>query len=175
MKFAWTILSLSLALGSVAQDAYQRSGIFIGGRTNDTRTPAQKLLEQRGGAPKPKPAPIPARAGTVDWRVVNGTNYQVGVLRDYFVTHAGPRPLPAWDLYRGRIHRVRGGLVFLQLYEDGTTRLTSQVVAVRNWPGKAVLGAELGVFAMELESTLKDDAGQPLLLLDYGVPIDPKP
>lgn len=171
MKFAWTILSLSLALGSVAQDVYQRSGLFIGGRTNDTRTPGQKLIGERGSVAPPSAKPS-VWTGTVDWRRVGATDYQVGILHDWYATKIGKRPMPAWEIVRGRLTEVRPQVVMVRVFREGTDSPTPQIVAVRNWPGSPARGTIGAVYAMRLKERFRDGDGQPILLYDCGRYVD---
>jgi hypothetical protein len=162
-----------MAMTATGQDTdrYQRSGLFLGGRTNDTRTTAQKLIKERGSV-----APLEARpkvwTGTVDWRRVGGTDYQVGLLHDWYAQKLGARPMPAWDVVRGRLVEVRTNFVLVRVHEEGSSRPTPQIVAVRNWPGEPARGTIAAVYAMKLTERFRDHDGQPILVYDCGLFVD---
>jgi hypothetical protein len=137
-------------------DRMSRLGLFVGGAGRSTFA-----------IPKEKP-PLPEQLW-IELRNVNGTNYNVGALRQWdrheFVK--GPlfksRPLPDWDLVSGKVLKLQGERLFVVSEQ-------ARIVILMNHPKASILtkGDEIGVYAMRVGR----DGDYPLY--DHGVLVPDK-
>lgn len=98
-----------------------------------------------------------------DWRRVNGTNYNVGMLDPSFYYAPGRAVLPGWEKITGKVSRVEtDGLVISR----GNERLF-----LKNFPRQTSVceGDKITCWAMRTDR--KEIAGRVLKQFDHGTPV----
>lgn len=131
----------------------------------------------------PRSRPIPPPAVPIELRHVNGTNYNVGLLRVYPElleswasrhdnSQAPIRPLPQWSRVIGKILEVRDGLLMVELGSVDGARWPStyQVAVIRNVPDALRKGTSFDGYVYRTSEAFQD-YGRRWSVYDFGTPV----